>query len=198
MIIHDFNTNAQSQWSYVSDQVMGGVSEGSLSFNQEDSQTFAHMTGAVSTENNGGFIQFRTDVKNIDKKQVQGVFLNVRGNSEKYYIHLRTSGTLMPWHYYSSDFVANDSWQTIQLPMDSFLPSSGWLRNSVKPTSIKSLGVVAFGRDHQADIQVAEIGFYQSVVFPYIAGYNHVLKSVMATVSALISFLRLKAYNRSI
>jgi hypothetical protein len=66
----------------------------------------------------------------------------------------------MPWHYYSSYFVANDSWQTIQLPMDSFLPSSGWLRNSVKPTSIKSLGVVAFGRDHQADIQVAEIGFY--------------------------------------
>ena len=68
MIIHDFNANAQSQWSYVSDQVMGGVSEGSLSFNKEDSQTFAHMTGAVSTENNGGFIQFRTDVKNIDKK----------------------------------------------------------------------------------------------------------------------------------
>lgn len=160
MIIHDFNTNAQSQWSYVSDQVMGGVSEGSLSFRQEDSQTFAHMTGAVSTENNGGFIQFRADVKNIDKKQVQGVFLNVRGNSEKYYIHLRTSGTLMPWHYYSSDFVADKSWQTIQLPMDSFLPSSGWLRNAVKPTSIKSLGVVAFGRDHKADIQVAEIGFY--------------------------------------
>ena len=160
MIIHDFNTNAQSQWSYVSDQVMGGVSEGSLSFRQEDSQTFAHMTGAVSTENNGGFIQFRADVKNIDKKQLQGIYLNVRGNSEKYYIHLRTSGTLMPWHYYSSDFVADDSWQTIQLPMDSFSPSSGWLRNSVKPNSIKSLGVVAFGRDHQADIQVAEIGFY--------------------------------------
>ena len=160
MIIHDFNTNAQSQWSYVSDQVMGGVSEGSLSFRQEDSRIFAHMTGAVSTENNGGFIQFRADVKNIDKKQVQGVFLNVRGNSEKYYIHLRTSGTLMPWHYYSSDFVADKSWQTIQLPMGSFLPSSGWLRNAVKPTSIKSLGVVAFGRDHKADIQVAEIGFY--------------------------------------
>ena len=160
MIIHDFNTKAQGQWSYVSDQVMGGVSEGSLSFRNEDSKTFAHMTGAVSTENNGGFIQFRADVKNIDKKQVQGVFLNVRGNSEKYYIHLRTSGTLMPWHYYSSDFVADKSWQTIQLPMDSFLPSSGWLRNAVKPTSIKSLGVVAFGRDHQADLQVAEIGFY--------------------------------------
>jgi len=160
MIIHDFNTNAQSQWSYVSDQVMGGVSEGSLSFRQEDSQTFAHMTGTVSTENNGGFIQFRTNVKNIDKKQLQGIYLTVRGNSEKYYIHLRTSGTLMPWHYYSSDFLAIDSWQMIQLPLDSFLPSSGWLRNAVKPTSIKSLGVVAFGRNYEADIQVAEIGFY--------------------------------------
>jgi hypothetical protein len=160
MIIHDFNTKAQGQWSYVSDQVMGGVSEGSLSFIQDESQTFAHMTGNVSTENNGGFIQFRTNVKNIDKKQVQGIYLNVRGNSEKYYIHLRTSGTLMPWHYYASDFVADKAWQTIKLPLDSFLPSSGWLRNTVKRTGIKSLGVVAFGRDHKADIQVAEIGFY--------------------------------------
>jgi hypothetical protein len=66
----------------------------------------------------------------------------------------------MPWHYYSSDFVADKLWQTIKLPLSDFLPSSGWLRNSVKPNSIKSLGVVAFGRDHQADIQVAEIGFY--------------------------------------
>jgi hypothetical protein len=160
MIIHDFNTNAQSQWTYVSDQVMGGVSEGSLSFSQDKSQTFAQMSGKVSTENNGGFIQFRSDVKNIDKSQVQGVYLNVRGNGEKYYIHLRTSGTLMPWHYYSSGFVASKVWQRVKLPIESFLPSSGWLRNAIKPTRIKSLGVVAFGRDYKADIQVAEIGFY--------------------------------------
>jgi hypothetical protein len=160
MIIHDFNTNAQGQWSYVSDQVMGGVSEGSLIFSQVESQTYAHMKGNVSTENNGGFIQFRTDVKNIDKEQVNGIYLNVRGNGEKYYIHLRTSGTIMPWHYYASDFFAGKKWQTIKLPLDSFLPSSAWLRKSVKPTRIKSLGVVAFGRDYEADIQVAEIGFY--------------------------------------
>ena len=160
MIIHDFNTNAQSQWSYVSDQVMGGVSEGSLSYKKDEEQTFAHLVGTVSTQNNGGFIQFRADVKNLNKKQVKGVYLNVRGNNEKYFIHLRTSGTLMPWHYYASHFVADKTWQTIKLPMDSFLPSSGWLRNSVKPTSIKSLGVVAFGRDHVADVQIAEIGFY--------------------------------------
>jgi hypothetical protein len=31
----------------------------------------------------------------------------------------------------------------------------------VKPRAIRSLGVVAYGRDHQAEIDVAEIGFYE-------------------------------------
>ena len=66
----------------------------------------------------------------------------------------------MPWHYYTSDFMTDKTWQTIQLPLDGFAPSSGWLRNSVKSSSIKSVAVVAYGRDHLADIQVAEIGFY--------------------------------------
>lgn len=160
MIIDNFNSSSNNQWQLISDQVMGGVSEGSLIFSQVESQTYAHMIGNVSTENNGGFIQFRTNVKNIDKEQVNGIYLNVRGNGEKYYIHLRTSGTIMPWHYYASDFFAGKKWQTIKLPLDSFLPSSAWLRKSVKPTRIKSLGVVAFGRDYESDIQVAEIGFY--------------------------------------
>jgi hypothetical protein len=160
VIIDDFTSKPNNQWQLISDQVMGGVSTGTLSFNQDESQTFAHLNGTVSTENNGGFLQFRANTKNIDKKKVQGIYLNVRGNNEKYYIHLRTAGTLMPWHYYTSDFMTDKTWQTIQLPLDGFAPSSGWLRNSVKSSSIKSVAVVAYGRDHLADIQVAEIGFY--------------------------------------
>ena len=52
MLLDNFDNKTQ-RWKYVSDQVMGGVSEGDLIFNQDDEETFAHLTGVVSTENNG-------------------------------------------------------------------------------------------------------------------------------------------------
>ena len=85
----------------------------------------------VSTQNNGGFIQFRTDLKNLDK-DIQGIYARVKGNNQQYFIHLRTRGTILPWQYYQSAFMASDQWQIIKLPLDSFAPSSNWLRKAVK------------------------------------------------------------------
>ena len=82
------NFDKKLSLNYVSDQVMGGVSEGVLIFNQEE--TFAHLTGVVSTENNGGFIQFRTDVETTKNQNIEGIYLKVKGNNEAYFIHLRT------------------------------------------------------------------------------------------------------------
>ena len=45
-----------SRWDYFSDQVMGGVSSGSASFEQDGGQSILRLTGDVSTANNGGFI----------------------------------------------------------------------------------------------------------------------------------------------
>ncbi len=155
-----FDADPQLRWSYVSDQVMGGVSEGRLAFKEEGGEQFAHMTGQVSTENNGGFIQLR---KAIPKKTIDtatGAFLKVRGNGQQYYLHLRTSGTLLPWQYYQASFTTTDQWQIIKVPLTAFSRSGNWLSKAVKPSSIRSIGIVAFGRDHSADIQIAEIGFY--------------------------------------
>ena len=65
MTFDDFSANDSQRWRYVSDKVMGGVSVGNLYFIQDEQESFAQLTGQVSTENNGGFIQFRTDVKKI-------------------------------------------------------------------------------------------------------------------------------------
>lgn len=164
LMMENFENQPETRWSYVSDQVMGGVSEGRLVFTVEEGESFAHMTGRVSTENNGGFIQFRTPVKKGamgTADSVRGVTLKVRGNQQQYYIHLRSSGTLLPWQYYQAAFQATDQWQTIKIPLESFVPSGRWLRKQIKPGSIRSIGVVAFGRNHSADIQISEIGFYQ-------------------------------------
>ncbi len=159
-MMENFKSQPEARWSYVSDQVMGGISQGQLVFKTQQGESIAHMTGQVSTENNGGFIQFRTSIAKGTTATASGVTLRVRGNGQQYYIHLRTSGTLLPWQYYQTSYQTSKQWQTINIPLDDFVASSKWLKSKIKPGSIRSIGVVAFGRDHSADIQVAEIGFY--------------------------------------
>jgi hypothetical protein len=160
MLIDNFDDKSEKCWSYISDQVMGGISQGTLTFEEKQDIPYARLTGIVSTENKGGFIQFRTSLHNINTKSVDGIYINVKGNNQKYYLHLRTKGTFLPWQYYQAEFDVSENWQTIKLPLENFVASSGWLRKKVKSASIESIGVVAFGRDHIADISVSEIGFY--------------------------------------
>ena len=54
--------NQRVQWIPFSDQVMGGVSEVNFLEKEEEGLSYYHMEGKVSTENNGGFIQFRAEV----------------------------------------------------------------------------------------------------------------------------------------
>ena len=47
-------------WSYIADTVMGGVSQGSAVYVKEE--VSIRLSGIVSTKNNGGFIQVRTNI----------------------------------------------------------------------------------------------------------------------------------------
>ena len=163
IMIDNFDADSMVRWSYVSDQVMGGVSEGSAKMvtDRDNGDSYAHMVGSVSTANNGGFIQLRTSLSAGVDKNAAGVYIKARGNGQKYYIHLRTRGTMLPWQYYQGTFDVSDQWQVIRLPLDAFKASGSWIRKSALPKSIRSIGIVAYGRNHQADIQISEIGFYE-------------------------------------
>ena len=101
IMLDDFDPSPKVEWNFVADSVMGGVSSGEVLLGSDGSETFASMIGNVSTENNGGFIQFRSNLDERLDKEVKGVYLKVKGNGEKYYIHLRTRGTMLPWQYLS-------------------------------------------------------------------------------------------------
>ena len=160
LMIDNFDAQSRQAWAYFSDQVMGGVSVGTVHYIDRDGESYAHMTGEVSTDNNGGFIQIRRSIAKGSVSSATGVYLKVRGNSQNYFIHLRTSGTVLPWQYYQADFETSAEWQVVRLPFAAFERSGSWLRQLIKPSSIRSIGIVAFGKDHQADIDIAEIGFY--------------------------------------
>jgi hypothetical protein len=155
-----FDGEPAKRWEFIADDVMGGKSKGSVSFGQQDGIPFARMTGRVSTLNNGGFLQFRRRLDQRLPEETKGVRLIVRGNNETYYVHLRTTGTVLPWQYYQSSFEVTGDWKELKLPFDSFKASGSLLRQTPKATSITSVGVVAFGRDYNADIQAREVGFY--------------------------------------
>ena len=159
-MFENFESNPEQRWRYVSDRVMGGVSTGKVIYAQQEDIHYAHMTGTVSTLNNGGFIQLRANIARGSTAQVAGITLRVRGKPQKYFVHLRTRGTVLPWQYYQAAFEISEQWQTVRLPLDQFAPSGDWLSRAIKPASIRSIGVVALGRDHTADIKIAEVGFF--------------------------------------
>jgi hypothetical protein len=158
-----FNADSGKYWQYVSDRVMGGVSDGQVDLEKEGEMYYARLTGNVSTANNGGFIQLRAGVsfENSEKNgnNLQGVRLNVRGNGETYYIHIRTNENWSPSDYYSATFKADSEWQMIDLPFNKF--ERKWSNNStLDAKNIRSFGIVAYGKDYVSDVSVSTIEFY--------------------------------------
>jgi hypothetical protein len=151
-------------WRFVTDGVMGGVSRGKLSFESSDNVDYARLTGDVSTANNGGFIQLRAGISMAGLPAggagLDGIRILSRGNGETYFVHLRTRDNRRPWHYYAASFTAGDDWREATLPFDSFRHSAGLSPASPRPQDIVSIGIVAYGRDHRADLSVAAITLY--------------------------------------
>ena len=154
-----FDPNKSRNWSFFTDGVMGGVSQGKAFFGKSGSDNFVRIEGNVSTDNNGGFIQIRHSLTKSLDDDIIGISLKVRGNGERYYVFIRTSSTLLPWQFYNASFQTSKNWSVVKLKLEAFQPSSSFLRKTIKSSSIKSIGIVAYGRDHQAKIDVSEIYF---------------------------------------
>ena len=160
LLIDDFSDDASTRWEFIADGVMGGVSYGSVQFNHVEKSDVMTLSGTVSTENNGGFIQARRKLSVDKTRDYQGIMLTVRGNGEEYFLHLRSFWTLLPWQYYQAGFKTASNWQEVAIPFSAFKPSSRVLPNNIASKDIESLGVVAFGRDHEASVTITDIRLY--------------------------------------
>ncbi|PPR40445.1 MAG: hypothetical protein CFH22_01539 [Alphaproteobacteria bacterium MarineAlpha5_Bin12] len=158
-----FTQDNAKYWQYISDRTMGGISDGGASLEQDGDMFFARLTGNVSTENNGGFIQIRTNLSFTDfeqkSKKLKGIRLNVRGNEEIYHIFIRTTETRSYRDYYSTTFKATSKWTMIELPFSEFTHRVS-NNSDLEGKNIISLGIVAYGRDFVSDVSVSNIIFY--------------------------------------
>ena len=170
-----FTPDSVKNWKFFSDQVMGGLSEGNVSLEQDGEMTFIRLSGNVSTENNGGFIQLRTSTsmsnkplmfKSIhnsrkDGKKIKGIRLNVRGNGETYYIFIQTSILhWLPIGFHTATFDTSPNWKMVDLPFNQFKKRSNKNKSSFDAKDIKTFGIVAYGRDFRSDLSVSSIEFY--------------------------------------
>ena len=158
-----FTEDNARYWQYISDQTMGGISNGQAVLDKEGDMIFARLTGNVSTANNGGFIQIRTNFSFVDltntNKDLKGVILNTKGNGETYHIFIRTSEDRSYRDFYSATFTANDNWEIVDLPFTKF--KHRYSNRSLDGNDIRTFGIVAYGRDFFSDVSVSEIIFYE-------------------------------------
>jgi hypothetical protein len=152
-----------AQASFVTDGVMGGVSSGTMQPEEHAGRSCIALRGRVSTANNGGFIQMAVPLAPAVAKQAQdydGIRITVAGNDEAYNLHLRTSNLWFPWQAYRATYTARPEWQTLELAFADFVPYK--TSQSLKLSRLTRIGIVAIGRDFEADLCVAAMGFYRS------------------------------------
>ena len=159
-MIDDFTKNSDKRWEFFTDQVMGGVSEGTASILSDNNGSYVRLEGSVSTANNGGFIQFRRKILDRFDSNYKGIQIEVRGNNQEYFIHIRTIGTILPWQYYQAPFIAYDKWETQDIKLIEFKRSGIMLAKKINPKNIKSIAIVAYGKEHEAFIDVNNIIIY--------------------------------------
>jgi hypothetical protein len=167
MIIDDFCylaplTSNGSRWELFTDQVMGGVSRGTMSREAVLGRAAMRMQGIVSLQNNGGFVQVGLDLAPggcaIDASHFVGIEIDVTGNGENYNCHLRTLQTVRPWQSYRQSFQAGKGWTRVRLPFESF--SAHRIDAPLDLQRLRRIGLVAIGRAFQADLSVSRLVFY--------------------------------------
>ena len=147
-------------WVYFADTVMGGKSTGMAERVNVDGRAAIKLSGIVTTENNGGFVQVRREIDAGRASEFEGLSFKAKGNGETYYIHIRNGSSRLPWQYYSASFQRSDNWETVKIPFSKFERSGSFMAKSLKKNTINSIGLVAYGKDHQALVLLSNLSFY--------------------------------------
>jgi hypothetical protein len=168
LILSDF-TQAETYlyedagWRGFSDRVMGGISDAAFGGDVIAGKKCARMTGNVTRESNGGFIQmaltFGRNNAELDASAYSGIELLVHGNNEDYNLHIRTADCGWYEDSYRTTFFAKDSWETIRLPWDVFEPNR--VEEPLDTARITQFGILGWMREFRADLGLATLSLYR-------------------------------------
>ena len=117
-IIFEFNADcAIESWQVVDDVVMGGMSFGQCSLNEDGNGLFK---GDVSIENNGGFSSIRLNTKPIQTASFEAIVLRIKGDGSTFQFRVKRS--TYERHSYVFNFETSGQWETISIPLNQMTP----------------------------------------------------------------------------
>jgi hypothetical protein len=152
------------KWEYVADGVMGGVSKGGMQQEMFRGRMATVLRGGVSLANNGGFVQIAFDLchdgAGFDASDWDGIELETCGNGELYDIRLRTDQLTRPWQSFRSDFIGAPQWRNHRVAFDRV--GAHKTDAHFDPSHLRRIGILAIGREFQAEVAVANISLYRS------------------------------------
>lgn len=130
-------------WRTVLDGVMGGLSTGRVSQEQDGVMRFQ---GELSLENNGGFSQTQTSVPEGFFEGREGLELRVKGDGRRYQFDVRCSNVRLMAGSYQFEFDTKaGEWMTVEMPFDAFrLYNFGRKVGNapeLRPEKIESVGI---------------------------------------------------------
>jgi hypothetical protein len=151
-------------WEFVSDTVMGGVSSGCILKETISGRKATRLTGNVSLENNGGFVQMAFDLNDdgsaFNASSFNAIELDVFGNDEIYDLRLRTTDLTRPWQSYRASFEAPPTWTSVAIPLTDFIPHKTDIQ--FDQCRLRRIGILAIGRVFKADVAVSSVRFLRA------------------------------------
>lgn len=127
-----------NQWQVVNDGVMGGLSKGSISLNEEGKGVFQ---GYVSLENNGGFSLVQHTFGPRDVSGYSSLELRLKGDGKKYQIRVKSDAS--QYYNYSCSIESTGDWQIISIPFNKFIPQFRGRELNMPPYPGEKIGEVA-------------------------------------------------------
>ncbi len=137
------SANRTSNWTILSDNVMGGISDGQLEYGN----TSVTLKGNVSLKNRGGFVSIKSNFGKIDLSSYKTVKITFRSTNQKYAFTLENSRR---WYEpaYKHEFTAKEinKWETVSMDLDNFMEEiigkpTGNKANSSITRSILRIGI---------------------------------------------------------
>lgn len=140
MVIFDFNEKSSlKNWYIINDNVMGGVSQSTISINEDGNAVFK---GSVSLENNGGFCSVRYNFEEIDVTNFEKITFRIKGEGEKYQFRIRANRD--DYYSYIKYFETSGKWQTIEISLREMYPVFRGRKLEMPNFSQKKIEEIAF------------------------------------------------------
>lgn len=104
------------EWRVLNDGVMGGLSEGQVTFTKNAVQ----FAGTVSLANNGGFSSFRSPFQRMDLSQYKSVSLKIRTKGIACSFVMETNRRFYVPNFKQKLVTESEDWAVLELPLAEF------------------------------------------------------------------------------